>query len=202
MRKSPFSLRFDQQRDRVYLLAELENGSPTGLYKIGKTRSTTASRKRQYQAGNPRQVIIAHEAFVLPNSAQAIETALQHQWAQYHENNGGGDEWYRFPAEVIPDVIASFDQYHIDIHSSTTPAINATSRFPLPPAQPSRPVAQTTLQPHKLPLIQAVPPTTSTLPVYLLQIEPLRYTKPQRNATLVRLLLILSIVLLTLVFLL
>lgn len=202
MRKSPFSLRFDQQRDRVYLLAELENGSPTGMYKIGKTTSTTTSRKRQYQAGNPRKVIIAHEAFVLPNSAQAIETILQRQWVQYHEDNGGGDEWYRFPAEVLPDVIASFDQYHIDIHSSTTPAINTTPRFPALPVRPSRPVVQTASQPQRSPLIQAVPPTISTLPVYLLPIEPLRYAKPQRNAPFVLPLLILSIVLLILVFLL
>ena len=76
----------------VYILQEMDfDGTPTGHYKIGKTKAGTEARKRQYQAGNPRYLDPFHTIEV--NNSQAIETELHQRFDYYRlKGYGGGDE--------------------------------------------------------------------------------------------------------------
>jgi hypothetical protein len=95
----------------VYLLQELDfDGDPTGLYKIGQTKTDVGSRKRQYQAGNARQVIEFHSIYV--DNAQSVETQLHQYFAANRIIAGGGDEWFRFlDISVVIDVMEEFSEY-------------------------------------------------------------------------------------------
>ena len=81
----------------VYLLQEIDfNGSPSGLYKIGKTSlDDIEKRKKQYKAGNARQ--LKTYARVVVNDPQYVETDLHRHFDSLRiKNNGGGDEWFYF----------------------------------------------------------------------------------------------------------
>jgi hypothetical protein len=95
----------------VYLLREidLDEVTPTGLYKIGMTTQSTEQRKRQYQAGNPRRVDTFHTIQV--TDAQSVETDLHRRFAQFRVYLGGGDEWFFFGDVNIHSVIAIMDEY-------------------------------------------------------------------------------------------
>lgn len=93
----------------VYLFAETTDGvNHTGLYKIGKTkRSSSEDRKRNYQAGNARPLILLYEAYV--SDCQYWETTIQTYWKEqgkHHYTRGGGDEWFNFDEDDVEYTIA------------------------------------------------------------------------------------------------
>jgi hypothetical protein len=96
----------------VYLLQEIDcdGVSPTELYKIGQTTKDVHTRKRQYQAGNPRHLRPIHTIHV--SDAQEIETQLHRLWTDYRVRAGGGDEWFNFQDVDINDVIDSMNEYN------------------------------------------------------------------------------------------
>lgn len=96
----------------VYLLQELDfNGQPTGLYKIGQTKKDVESRKKQYQAGNARQVVEFYAIFV--DDSQYVETQLHRYFVDERTSFGGGDEWFYFPdiSTVMSTVIEVMDKF-------------------------------------------------------------------------------------------
>ncbi len=94
----------------VYLLQELDfDGTPTGLYKIGKTTKDTEQRKKQYKAGNARRVDVYFTVKVY--DFQAIETALHHRLSAYRLALGGGDEWFNFRGVDLRSVIRLMEEY-------------------------------------------------------------------------------------------
>ncbi|WP_088890014.1 GIY-YIG nuclease family protein [Leptolyngbya ohadii] len=109
----------------VYLLQELDFGrtAPTGSYKIGMTSKDVDSRKRQYKAGNPRHLRTLHSIQV--TDAQAVETELHRQLAEWRINEGGGDEWFYFTdadIDVVIDIMNSYDEslvYEIPVYDSS-----------------------------------------------------------------------------------
>jgi len=97
----------------VYLLAETHDGiQRTGIYKIGKTTQTSAAqRKRQYQAGNARPLVVVFEKVM--SDCQMIETALQRYWKEQGKHyyfEGGGDEWFRLDLDDVETIINFMDE--------------------------------------------------------------------------------------------
>lgn len=87
------------------------DGTPTGHYKIGKTKAGTEARKRQYQAGNPRYLDPFHTIEV--NNSQAIETELHQRFDYYRlKGYGGGDEWFNFQNVDMDEVVAVINEYN------------------------------------------------------------------------------------------
>jgi hypothetical protein len=94
----------------VYLLQELDfDGTPTGLYKIGRTSKDAQQRKRQYQAGNARKVNVYFTVKVY--DSQAVETDLHRRLAAYRLALGGGDEWFNFRSVDIAKVVRLMEEY-------------------------------------------------------------------------------------------
>lgn len=93
----------------VYLLQENDfDGSPTGLYKIGKTTlESIEKRSRQYKAGNPRPVVEYHSVYV--RDCQATETDLHRQFNSARLKAGGGDEWFHLPGHQLSTVVAAMN---------------------------------------------------------------------------------------------
>ena len=121
----------------VYLLQEIDfDGTPTGLYKIGKTTKEAEQRKRQYQAGNARRVDVY--ATIKVFDSQAVETELHRQLANYRLNYGGGDEWFNFRAVDINRVVAFMKEYDQSIpepqHYYSYPTKTTYNEFPVIPA--------------------------------------------------------------------
>ena len=92
----------------VYLLAETHDGiQRTGIYKIGKTIKTSATqRKRQYQAGNARPLVVICEKVM--SDCQIIETALHRHWKEQGKHyyfEGGGDEWFCLDLDDVETTI-------------------------------------------------------------------------------------------------
>lgn len=106
----------------VYLLQEIDfNGTPTGLYKIGRTTKEAEQRKRQYQAGNARRVDVY--ATIKVFNSQAVETELHRRFSAYRLSFGGGDEWFDFRHVNIAAVVKILKEYEWSI--------------PQPPRQPT-----------------------------------------------------------------
>lgn len=105
----------------VYLLQELDfDGTPTGLYKIGRTSKDAQQRKRQYQAGNARKVNVYFTVKVY--DSQAVETDLHHRLAAYRLALGGGDEWFNFKNVDIAKVVRLMEEYEPSLpQPQTTP---------------------------------------------------------------------------------
>lgn len=121
----------------VYLLQEIDfDGTPTGLYKIGKTTKEAEQRKRQYQAGNARRVDVYTTIKVF--NSQAVETELHRQLANYRLNYGGGDEWFDFRAVDINRVVAFMKEYDQSVPEPQTyysyPTKPSYDEFPVIPA--------------------------------------------------------------------
>ncbi|MEX0271254.1 GIY-YIG nuclease family protein [Leptolyngbyaceae cyanobacterium UHCC 1019] len=98
----------------VYLLAETDDGiQHTGLYKIGKTTQTSAAqRKRQYQAGNARPLVVVHEEVV--SDCHKIEATLKHYWIEQGKHyyfEGGGIEWFRFDLDDVETTINFMNEF-------------------------------------------------------------------------------------------
>lgn len=94
----------------VYLLQEIDfDGSPTGLYKIGRTTKAAEQRKRQYQAGNARRVDVY--ATIEVYDSQAVETDLHRRLSTYRLALGGGDEWFNFQDVNIDRVVHLMAEY-------------------------------------------------------------------------------------------
>lgn len=95
----------------VYILQEIGlNGTPTGLYKIGKTKTGTEARKRQYQAGNARFLEPFHTVEV--TNSQPVETELHQRFDHYRlKGYGGGDEWFNFQSVDIDRIISIMNEY-------------------------------------------------------------------------------------------
>lgn len=95
----------------VYLLQELNfDDTPTGFYKIGKTKVEVESRKNQYRAGNAR--VLKNLGHIIVSDSQTIETALHRYFTDYRVNNpGAGDEWFYFGDVDLDWVSSVFDQY-------------------------------------------------------------------------------------------
>ncbi len=93
----------------VYLLNEINlDGTPSTLYKIGKTKHEEVSkRSRGYKAGNARELRCIYQIEV--DDAQATETALHHEFVGCRIVAGGGDEWFEFQNSDIP--IRTMDQF-------------------------------------------------------------------------------------------
>ncbi|MFB8788893.1 MAG: GIY-YIG nuclease family protein [Potamolinea sp.] len=123
----------------VYLLQEIDfDGTPTGLYKIGKTTKEAEQRKRQYQAGNARRVDL-HTTIKVTNS-QAVETELHRLFADYRMSYGGGDEWFDFRSVDINKVVTVFKRYDESVPEPQPQPYNYYYREPshteLPPLIP------------------------------------------------------------------
>ena len=105
----------------IYLLAETYDGTQhTGLYKIGKTtQPNTEKRKRQYQAGNARPLIVVREVWV--EDCQYTETALQRFWKAQgnHYYLGGGDEWFKFSEDELKLAINLIEQANLHKNESS-----------------------------------------------------------------------------------
>ncbi|MGG6281811.1 GIY-YIG nuclease family protein [Leptolyngbya sp. AN03gr2] len=99
-------------KEFVYLLRELDlfTDHPSCLYKIGMTTTTVLNRKSQYKAGNARRV---ETLFVIQvEDAQAIETELHRKFQSHRiKGLGGGDEWFYFKPNEVPEVIVAFKKY-------------------------------------------------------------------------------------------
>jgi len=95
----------------VYLLQEQDfSGTPTGLYKIGKTTQKSISdRTKQYKAGNARPVV-EHYAVAVAD-CQQVETALHREYKRYRLSAGGGDEWFRLDGRMVADVVQNMRSY-------------------------------------------------------------------------------------------
>ena len=121
----------------VYLLQEIDfDGTPTGLYKIGKTTKEAEQRKRQYQAGNARRVDVY--ATIKVFDSQAVETELHRQLADYRLKYGGGDEWFDFRAVDIDSVVAFMKEYDQSLPEPQpyypSPPKTPSDEFPVIPA--------------------------------------------------------------------
>lgn len=104
------------------MLQEIDfDGTPTGLYKIGKTTKEAEQRKRQYQAGNARRVDVY--ATIKVFNSQAVETELHRRFSAYRLSFGGGDEWFDFRNVNIASVVRILKEYEWSI--------------PQPPRQPT-----------------------------------------------------------------
>lgn len=129
----------------VYLLQELDfDGTPTGLYKIGKTTKEAEQRKRQYQAGNARRVDVYATIKVL--NSQAVETELHRRLSAYRLALGGGDEWFDFRNVNIDSVLRVMREYERSI--------------PKPPPQP-------TYSYYREPSYSEIPPIPAAIAVGL-----------------------------------
>jgi hypothetical protein len=95
----------------VYLLQEQDfSGTPTGLYKIGKTTQKSISdRTKQYKAGNARPVV-EHYAVAVAD-CQQVETALHREYKRYRLSAGGDDEWFRLDGRMVADVMQNMRSY-------------------------------------------------------------------------------------------
>jgi len=96
----------------VYILQEIDfDGTPTGHYKIGKTKAGTEARKRQYQAGNPRFLDPFHTVEV--TNSQTVETDLHHRFDSYRlKGYGGGDEWFNFHSVDMEKFVSIMNEYN------------------------------------------------------------------------------------------
>lgn len=111
----------------VYLLQEIDfDGTPTGLYKIGKTTKDAEQRKRQYQAGNARRVDVYFTIEVY--DSQAVETSLHQRLSAYRLAFGGGDEWFDFRGVNIASVVRVMEEYEPVVSKPEPPPIFAYAR--------------------------------------------------------------------------
>jgi Meiotically up-regulated gene 113 len=87
----------------VYLLNEINlDGSPSDLYKIGKTKHEEVKKRTSgYKAGNARELRCIYQ--IETSNAQATETQLHREFDHYRITGaGGGDEWFQFPESNLP----------------------------------------------------------------------------------------------------
>jgi hypothetical protein len=101
--------------DSVYLLQEIEEGKPTGLYKIGYTTGNTERRMKQYRAGNARTVVDFYTIIVDEGAGQPIEAKIHNQFdSQRIKNVSAGDEWFRLDLDQLQVVIRYMSQFDCD----------------------------------------------------------------------------------------
>jgi len=103
---------FEDLWNTSIILQEIDfDGTPTGHYKIGKTKAGTEARKRQYQAGNPRFLDPFHTVEV--TNSQTVETDLHHRFDSYRlKGYGGGDEWFNFHSVDMEKFVSIMNEYN------------------------------------------------------------------------------------------
>ncbi len=115
---------FDRNKfDSVYLLQESEDGIPTNRYKIGYTTGDTATRMKQYRAGNSRTVTEFHTIMVDEGLGQLIEAKIHNQFPDARmKNRSAGDEWFKLSLPDLQMVVRFMTTFDCD-PNNLTPSI-------------------------------------------------------------------------------